>query len=135
MFITTREHEWKQEVDYFFYRDFWWRHIFLIFFLQWASTQARSWEKVDFSSSTQRKSAQRQSFTGFFMCVLREKWEQRKMKFHCWCLSGKKSRKQRHTHFSSIFAQMQRHSMATVTMVVVVVVLLRCHNVDFKDTN
>ena len=104
------------------------------FFLQWASTHARSWKKVDFSSSTQRKSAQRQSFTGFFMCVLREKWEQRKMKFHCWCLPGKKSRKQRHTPFSSTFAQIQCHSMATVTMAVVVVVLLHCHNVDFKDT-
>ena len=74
------------------------------------------------------------SFTGFFMCVLREKWEQRKMKFHCWCLSVKKSRKQRHTPFSSIFARIQCHSMATVTMVVVVVVLLHCHNCDFKDT-
>ena len=75
------------------------------------------------------------SFTGFFICVLREKWEQRKMKFHRWCLSGKKSRKAKvHTPFSSTFAQIQCHSMATVTMVVVVVVLLHCHNCDFKDT-
>ena len=41
-------------------------------FLFTMSKQARSWEKVDFSLSTQRKSAQRQSFTGFFMCVERE---------------------------------------------------------------
>ena len=49
-----------------------------------------------------------------FSCVLREKWEQRRTKFHRWCLSGKKSRKAKvHTPFSSTFAQIQCHSMAT----------------------
>ena len=89
------------------------------FFAQWASMQASTFMRKSglLFKYTKKKctTSEYHSFTGFFMCVLREKWEQRKMKFHCWCLSGKKSRKQRCTHFSSIFAQIQCHSMATVT--------------------
>ena len=49
----------------------------------------------------------------FHVCFARE-MRTEKNEVRCWCLSGKKSRKAKvHTHFSSIFAQMQRHSMAT----------------------
>ena len=119
MFIIIREHEWKQKVDYFFYRDFWWRHIFLISLYNeqvrmhvheknWTSLQVHK-EKVH-----NVRVSQFHKFHRFFMCVLREKWEQRRTKFHRWCLSGKKSRKAKaHTPFSSIFAQMQCQSMET----------------------
>ena len=121
MFIIIREHEWKQEVEYLFLQRFLIKADLSLyhFFVQWASTHARSWEKVNFSSSTQRKSAQRQSFTSFtvsqvFSCVFCERNENReKMKFIVGVCQVRKAGKQRHTHFSSIFAQMQRRSMAT----------------------
>ena len=118
-----------------FYRDFWWRQIFLIFFLQWASTQARSWEKVNFSSNAQRKSEKSKRFTvsQVFSCVCCERNENRKMKFHRWCLSGKKSRKAK-VHTLQFHYLLKCNVIQWQRMMVVVVVLLHCHNVDFKDT-
>ena len=85
---------------------------FLFTMSKYASTFMRKSELL--FKYTKKKCTTSEFHRFFHVCFARE-MRTEKNEVHCWCLSGKKSRKQRHTPFSSTFAQIQCHSMTTVT--------------------
>ena len=135
MFIIIREHERKQEVGCFFTEIFDGGMSFSFSFFtmtKHTSTFMRKSELLFKYTKKKCTTSEFHSFTGFFICVARE-MRTEKNEVHCWCLSGKKSRKAK-VHTLQFHYLLKCNVIQWQRMMVVVVVLLHCHNVDFKNT-
>ena len=118
MFIIIREHERNQEVGCFFTEIFDEGRSFSLSFLCTMSKYASKHvhEKKWTSLQVHKEKVHNVRVSQVFSCVFCERNENReKWSFIVGVCQVRKAGKQRCTHFSSIFAQMQRHSMATVT--------------------
>ena len=135
MFIIIREHEWKQKVGCFFTEIFDGGMSFSFSFFtmsKYACTFMRKSELLFKYTKKKCTTSEYHSFTGFFMCVARE-MRTEKWSFIVGICQVRKAGKQRCTH-PSVPLLLKCNVIQWQRMMVVVVVLLHCHNVDFKDT-